>query len=159
MQTPYATHRTRLQTLLSERHLACPGCGYDLHQLTGDRCPECGLSLDADFVLRHQPRPALAEHLASGSVVFMVLFANAVVASIWLAAMARPGGWNISAVVGNVLWAGIIATGLLANAHARNMRRAMHFPRRSDRPLLNGLCIAAALLTAVHLLFMILSLA
>jgi hypothetical protein len=27
---------------LADRHVACPGCGYDLHGATEGRCPECG---------------------------------------------------------------------------------------------------------------------
>ena len=28
--------------------LLCPACGYDLRALAGDRCPECGLSIDRE---------------------------------------------------------------------------------------------------------------
>lgn len=31
-----------LRTYLAGRSAACPACTYDLRNLTGDRCPECG---------------------------------------------------------------------------------------------------------------------
>ncbi len=33
--------REELCRYLSERDVACPGCGYNLRGLRGDRCPEC----------------------------------------------------------------------------------------------------------------------
>lgn len=35
-----------LKAFLSERHAACPGCGYDLFGLGSTRCPECDLELE-----------------------------------------------------------------------------------------------------------------
>ncbi|GJM18308.1 MAG: hypothetical protein DHS20C14_05210 [Phycisphaeraceae bacterium] len=34
-----------LAAFLSDRHVACPNCRYDLHGLGSARCPECNLSL------------------------------------------------------------------------------------------------------------------
>ena len=34
-----------LQTFLAGRDVACPGCGYNLRDLRGSRCPECGDAL------------------------------------------------------------------------------------------------------------------
>src|SRR6185369_3667260 len=31
-----------LHSFLAERDAACPGCGYNLRNLQGNRCPECG---------------------------------------------------------------------------------------------------------------------
>lgn len=30
-----------------DKHLACPQCGYDLHGIPEERCPECGFGYDA----------------------------------------------------------------------------------------------------------------
>jgi hypothetical protein len=52
-----ATERELLRRFLLGRDVACPGCGYNLRDLTGDRCPECG----QDIVLHLQlaePRQA-----------------------------------------------------------------------------------------------------
>lgn len=35
----------QLRSFLAERDVACPGCGYNLRGLTGDRCPECNEEL------------------------------------------------------------------------------------------------------------------
>jgi hypothetical protein len=40
-----ATDQDRLREFLADRDVACPGCGYNLRDLTGDRCPECGQEL------------------------------------------------------------------------------------------------------------------
>src|SRR4051794_7836067 len=32
--------------------LFCPACGYNLHGLVSDRCPECGLSIDLETLNR-----------------------------------------------------------------------------------------------------------
>ncbi len=47
---------------LLEQHLAacddaCPMCGYNLHNLRGDKCPECGQQLKLQIALT-QPRMA-----------------------------------------------------------------------------------------------------
>ncbi len=34
-----------LQTFLADRDAPCPGCGYNLRGLPGDRCPECNQHL------------------------------------------------------------------------------------------------------------------
>lgn len=34
-----------LERYLGERHAPCPVCGYDLHRLRQDACPECGAHL------------------------------------------------------------------------------------------------------------------
>jgi hypothetical protein len=34
-----------LQAFLTQRDVACPGCGYNLRDLQGQRCPECGNEL------------------------------------------------------------------------------------------------------------------
>jgi len=41
--TPFATH------------VICPRCGYDLHGLTSERCPECGLSVDTVIAMGSMP--------------------------------------------------------------------------------------------------------
>ena len=39
---PTLSDRELLQTFLRERDVACPRCEYNLRNLVGDRCPECG---------------------------------------------------------------------------------------------------------------------
>jgi uncharacterized membrane protein YdjX (TVP38/TMEM64 family) len=39
-----------LGAALRGRDVPCPGCGYNLRDLTGDRCPECGIELTVERV-------------------------------------------------------------------------------------------------------------
>src|SRR5437016_1347309 len=52
-----ASDASLLQTFLADRDVPCPQCGYNLRDLRGSRCPECG----EDLVLRvtvAEPRQA-----------------------------------------------------------------------------------------------------
>jgi hypothetical protein len=50
-----------LRVFLAGRDVACPNCEYNLRDLTGDRCPECG----QDLVIRVQlAEPKMAAFLA-----------------------------------------------------------------------------------------------
>lgn len=40
-----------LRAFLAERDVACPGCGYNVRDLTSKRCPECGLELALQLAL------------------------------------------------------------------------------------------------------------
>jgi hypothetical protein len=40
-----ATGHDMLREFLAGRDVPCPGCTYNLRDLTGDRCPECGQEL------------------------------------------------------------------------------------------------------------------
>jgi hypothetical protein len=46
-----------LRQFLADRDIECPGCGYNLRGLTGDRCPECASALALAINL-HEPRSA-----------------------------------------------------------------------------------------------------
>ena len=48
-----------LQAFLSGRDVACPACGYNLRDLQGSRCPECGDELHLQVGLV-EPRQAAA---------------------------------------------------------------------------------------------------
>lgn len=58
---PNATEAPLLATFLAGRNVPCPQCGYNLRDLRGDRCPECGDTL----VLRvNAAEPRLAAPIA-----------------------------------------------------------------------------------------------
>lgn len=42
---PSPTDEDLLRHFLGGRDVQCPGCGYNLRDLPGDRCPECGQGL------------------------------------------------------------------------------------------------------------------
>ena len=39
---PFETPAEGLRAFLAGRDVECPGCGYNLRDLGGSRCPECG---------------------------------------------------------------------------------------------------------------------
>jgi len=49
--------RDLLARFLHGRDVACPGCGYNLRDLPGDRCPECGQEIVLHLQLA-EPRQA-----------------------------------------------------------------------------------------------------
>jgi hypothetical protein len=71
---------------LADRHVACPGCGYDLHGAAGGVCPECGVACRIGIVPRHEDArthrvlrmAALA--LVAGNLVWAVYYPVNVVA-------------------------------------------------------------------------------
>ncbi|MGD9690638.1 MAG: hypothetical protein AB7K52_13215 [Phycisphaerales bacterium] len=73
-----ASDHDLLRELLSTRHIPCPGCGYDLHGLATQRCPECSQDL-ALRVNLSEPRlgpwiAMLAAHLAAfGAALVCIL--------------------------------------------------------------------------------------
>ena len=50
----------RLAGYLKGRDAPCPGCGYNLRDLIGDRCPECAESLTVVKIIYHAPRASVA---------------------------------------------------------------------------------------------------
>jgi len=44
--TPSRFEAALLKTLLAERDIPCPVCGYNLHACQSSACPECGAKLD-----------------------------------------------------------------------------------------------------------------
>ena len=48
-----------LRRFLGGREVACPGCGYNLRDLTGDRCPECGQAIVLQLQLAEPRQGAL----------------------------------------------------------------------------------------------------
>lgn len=70
--------RQALKVLIENRDAACPGCGYNLRGLTGDRCPECHRMISID-VLRKPTRAgpflagAIGLSIGLGACVIFVL--------------------------------------------------------------------------------------
>lgn len=77
---------SELQKYLADRDALCPGCGYNLRGLAGDRCPECarrisistlvdarlaaGITEDEELsraTRRGRPRPSLPRVQTAGS--------------------------------------------------------------------------------------------
>lgn len=50
----------RLAGYLKGRDAPCPGCGYNLRDLIGERCPECGEALTVMHIRYNAPRASPA---------------------------------------------------------------------------------------------------
>ena len=51
-----STDAALLQRFLADRRAPCPGCGFELHRLLGNTCPECGTVLELRL---DRPRPRI----------------------------------------------------------------------------------------------------
>lgn len=58
-----------LRGFLAERDVACPGCGYNLRGLTGERCPECNQGLELGVQLQDAAWGTLVGTIVALSIV------------------------------------------------------------------------------------------
>ena len=77
MSAPTKSHDAALVELLAARDVPCPGCGYNLRDLTSTSCPECGRALRLGL---EGARPKLAAYVTgligrSASTGFSGVFA------------------------------------------------------------------------------------
>ncbi|HEX3357947.1 MAG TPA: hypothetical protein VHS31_13325, partial [Tepidisphaeraceae bacterium] len=136
-----------LRTFLAGRDIECPQCHYNLRDLVGDRCPECGDQL----VLRvNLAEPKLGVMIA-GLVGLSAGagFSGLLLIYIAIQAMLRPGWsgggfWNFFLTIA----AGFLVEGLLALLWVVKWRKIRHLPQ-STRRFLVGACW---LLTLVNIL-------
>lgn len=93
-----------LRLYLSERDVACPGCGYNLRGLTGDACPECGQALRLSVGL---VEPKLGSFLAGliGLVLGLGFHGFLMVWVLWMSITSSFGSWRDlwPVVIGGVL--------------------------------------------------------
>ena len=135
-----------LRTYLAGRDAACPQCGYNLRDLLGTRCPECG----EELTLRVQPVEPRQGALLTGLVILAAgagLNGLLIIYLIIQITMGRGGdGWGKFAVV-NVT-EGLVMGAALA-AWLANWRRIRRLDARSRRLLVVG----CAALTLADLIF------
>jgi hypothetical protein len=91
---------TLLRAYLAGRDVACPQCGYNLRELVGTRCPECG----EELTLRVQPVEPRQAALLAGLVVLSAGAGMNALLLIYLVIQIyyyRPGsgGWGSFAAV------------------------------------------------------------
>jgi hypothetical protein len=87
-----------LQSFLAYRDAPCPGCGYSLLGLTGDRCPECGQALKLGVVSAGRSRASAAKARPR---------------SAWAGVAAHPVAIFLAAAIGMGLMQGPRAAGLV----------------------------------------------
>ena len=89
MRTPEA----HLLDFTSERDVSCPGCGQNLRDLAGSRCPECGVSLQ--LTVGTVRRPPLLLMLAIIPLGFSCVALVMLVVSIVMIAQPAPYPWQV----------------------------------------------------------------
>ena len=97
-----------LQEYLSERDAPCPRCGYNLHKLQSDSCPECGDALTI--------RVGLVEPRMGAFITTLVALSVGTGAGLLLAILgifaAPPGWWTEPAGVALLALLIVSGTGL-----------------------------------------------
>jgi uncharacterized membrane protein YidH (DUF202 family) len=133
---PVADADAQLLQFVRERDVECPGCGYNVRNLTSDRCPECGeqLQLGLRLVEPRQAAPiAGLVGLAAGFGLGGLLLIYAGIVSIL---MKQGGGLDRFVTVNSV---GFIVHGAALWLWVRNWKRIR---RLNPRP--RWLLVAAA---------------
>lgn len=105
MSDPDGSDHDLLVTYLKDRGAPCPGCGYDLRNLTSDRCPECGQQLVLGV---HLAEPKLAAFI--GGLVGLAMSAGfSWLLCLFAITVERP----VAGVWGAILVPGVVSTILL----------------------------------------------
>lgn len=115
-----------LRAYLVDRDVACPSCGYNLRQLQGDRCPECGDQIHLHIGLTEPKQAALIAGLlglGAGAGLNGLLIIYAILMTLFL----RPGGaglWGrfmLINAIGAVVLSAFIYVWIRNWAHIRRM--------------------------------------
>ena len=113
-----------LRNFLAGRDAPCPNCGYNLRDLTGDRCPECGQAL----ILRIQlAEPKMAAFLTglvglSAGAGFSGLLLIYFFLIVWLKGISGAGaGWIWTDVIGLAVQGAALFVWLRLRARLRVM--------------------------------------
>src|SRR4051794_3839974 len=80
-----AEGRDHLRKFLTDYDPPCPSCGYNLHGVTGDLCPECGRALVLDDLTAYEARHTINRVCLAGLLYWLSTIGLSVLA-IFLAA-------------------------------------------------------------------------
>src|SRR5947207_14609692 len=120
-----ASERSLLREFLADHDVACPQCQYNLRNLTGHRCPECGEELALGVYL---VEPKLAAPIAGIVGLAAGAGLNGLLIVYWLiieAFYSRSGGhWNTFVFV-NLINGAVVGAGMFFRLrHWRRIRGA-----------------------------------
>ncbi len=117
----------RHMPFLAAKRRTCVTCGYRIHDLTGDKCPECGTRFDPDDD-RHMLRAPQTLHMYSAQArrISAVVI---VVAIFWTCALVSGSGWltHIALALGS--FAAFHGLHVLWIQSARTIQRRHGLPR------------------------------
>jgi hypothetical protein len=136
-----------LHSLVRERDVPCPLCAYNLRNLTGDRCPECGEALNLRVGL---VEPRLGPYIALLTACCVGLGGSALFTIIGL--LYAPIRW-FRRLDGGILLAQLLITAALLPVILIRRARFRRLPIERQRALAIGLCVLVALLWAVFVAF------
>ena len=152
-----ASEHLLLQQYLAERDVPCPACGYNIRQLQGNTCPECGreLRLTLSVVgLSNTWITALVAALvpAACGLPFQIILFIAFVSGELFSGMDEPIIWVLIALVLYSLGCWVITILLLT------MRKKFMRKRSDTQRVLASALVFAAVIAAVTILGIIASL-
>ncbi len=141
-----------VQAYVRDRSVRCPSCDYDLRDLTGSACPECGQGLSLRVALARPNWAAficglIGLSMSLGFSSLLLLFA-AVIMVVEGPASAMPGTFP-------ALFVGLIVSGALLAvwlARSRTLRRQSG----GRRWFLAGCCCSVPILNVVAFLVIVL---
>ena len=141
--TDEPNHQPPLLTrFLADRDVACPRCGYNLRNLTGDRCPECGDALRLQVGLAD---PRLAAYITALVGASLGLGGSGLFSLVALAA--APGSWW-STFSGRLLLAMVIVTAPMTAALLAQRQRFRRLPSRAQWWVAFCVCVSVVVSSA-----------
>ncbi len=135
-----------LRAFLAERDTPCPGCGYNLRGLAGDRCPECNQGLVLGVQLQDAAWGTLVGTIVALSIVAGIAGVMlAVVVSVSIATGRGPNEFLEAAMLIVYPLVALLITGVPAALLARPRGRAWFRAKAvADRRVLLVVAIAVA---------------
>jgi len=112
MPVPGSAESQRLDIFLAKNSVGCPACGYELHGLVSETCPECGEELMLPSLMFERPRPVRMYHATINTLTTFT--AAPIVIALLIVLLLLVGSFSAS----DAVYYGISATLLSAMLYA-----------------------------------------
>jgi len=145
-QAGHVAEADLLREFLAGRDVSCPACGYNLRDLVGDVCPECGDRIKLSVRLTEPRQASLIAGLialSAGAGMNVLLLIYAIIVTLFLRSM---GGELGKFVTINIVEGTVMGVMLLAWVHEWNRVRRLPPTQRWG---LVSCCCAATLIDVV----------
>lgn len=103
--------KAALEQFLAERDVPCPSCGYNLHALKADHCPECHAFIPFPF-----PLDAVARRSAWYKFSLVVLAIGGVLQFVAFALLYHYAAPFVKETSGCLIWAAFLVFGTILDA-------------------------------------------